>query len=62
MEKKVVLEVVVNHENEMNELIQDPKVFGESLHFLINTLKNSPYRDTENFVWEGEDFDVVFML
>lgn len=61
MEEKVVLEVVVSNPDEINELVQDPKVYGESLKFLIEHLRVSR-NNSENVLWKGEDYNVLFLL
>jgi hypothetical protein len=55
------LEVVVSNEKELDELIQDPKVYGDAIKFLIKELRSSR-EILYSIIWKGDVFDVEFIF
>ena len=58
MEEKVLLKVKLPFEYQVDELVQDPKVYGEAIKHLINTMRSSS--DKSDIIWEDEDVRIVF--
>lgn len=61
MEEKVLLEVVVSNQNEIQELIDDPKVYGKALAFLIEYMRVGK-DPLQNLVFEDDVFKINFLF